>query len=187
MNNGKNKIVFQFSTLLLYLAQKIFSMKYVLACFFIVFLFGCQDSKSKKNTPQLEQIKKEKSDFVDLNGLSVELASFKGKKILMNYWATWCAPCKKEMPDLLRAQEILTENNYVFLLVSDETIEQISEFKNKTNYNFRFLKSNNPIEKLGIYALPTTFIYDENGKKVKEIIGAVVWDSEEMINTLKNI
>ncbi|MBL4905612.1 MAG: TlpA family protein disulfide reductase, partial [Flavobacteriaceae bacterium] len=84
-------------------------------------------------------------------------------------------------------QAILKENNYVFLFPSDETMEKIIAFKDKTNYDFNFLKLNGSVSQLGIYALPTTFIYNEKGEKVKEIVGSVIWDSKEMIKTLKDI
>lgn len=156
-------------------------MKHLIWTFFFFGLLACKPSAPKKDSEQL------KAMYVDLKGATVSLSDYKGKKILVNYWATWCGPCKKEMPALLKAQEILKESNYVFLLVSEESIAKILNFKSTTKYNFNFLKMNGSMEALGIYALPTTFIYNEEGKKVKEIVGAVHWDSEEMIQTLKEI
>jgi len=127
------------------------------------------------------------SSLVDLNGKEIKLSDYKGKKILVNYWATWCGPCKAEMPALLRAQTILKESNYIFLLPSDESMEKIIAFKDKTNYDFNFLKLKGSLSQLGIYALPTTYIYNEKGEKVKEIVGSVIWDSKEMIQTLKDL
>ncbi len=150
------------------------------------FFFACKDSGKSNNQKKVETLKSI-SNIVDLNGEAVEMSMFLGKKVLVNYWATWCAPCKKEMPDLLEAQKTLTKDNYVFLLVSDESQAQILEFKKKTNYDFTFLRSTKPLNSLGIYALPTTFIYTEKGEKVDEIIGAVQWNSEKMIHKLKNI
>ncbi len=161
-------------------------MKKIYYCCFLVLLLGCQ-TNSKKESIEKKEIIKQEISFVDLNGVEVQLSDFKGKKLLVNYWATWCGPCKKEMPALLNAQELLKESNYVFLLISDESIDKISKFKTKTNYNFNFLKLKGSIEMLGIYSLPTTYIYNEKGKKIKEIVGSVIWDSNEMINTLKNI
>ena len=80
-----------------------------------------------------------KTTFVDLNDNKVNLRAYKGKKIIINYWATWCGPCIKEMPGLKRAEEILKNHNYTFLLVSDETISKISTFKNIKNFDFNFL------------------------------------------------
>lgn len=151
----------------------------------MICFFGCKEPKKelKKSNNTIESI----SYLVDLDGNTVDLNKLKGKKVLLNFWATWCGPCKKEMPDLLEAQKILTKDNYVFLLVSDESSELITEFKKKTNYDFTFLKATKSMASLGVYALPTTNIYNEKGKKVDQIIGSVKWDSEEIIAKLKNI
>lgn len=147
--------------------------------------FGCRDSKKSNNISNnsIENI----SYLVDLEGNSYNKTKLKGKKVLLNFWATWCGPCIKEMPDLLEAQKILIKDNYVFLLVSDESQEQILEFKKQANYNFTFLKATKTNASLGVYALPTTYIYNEKGQKVDKIIGSVKWDSEEIIAKLKNI
>ena len=151
----------------------------------ITVFFGCRDSKKSNNISNnsIENI----SYLVDLEGNSYSKTKLKGKKVLLNFWATWCGPCIKEMPDLLEAQKILIKDNYVFLLVSDESQEQILEFKKQANYNFTFLKATKTNASLGVYALPTTYIYNEKGQKVDKIIGSVKWDSEEIIAKLKNI
>jgi peroxiredoxin len=89
------------------------------------------------------------------------------------------------MPGLERAKEILEDYDYTFLLVSDETIPRISTFKNEMNFGLNFFKSIKSFETFGIYAMPTTYIFDENGKILETIVGAIQWDSEEMINKLK--
>ena len=161
-------------------------MKKVLFVFAFSLFFGCKESdngNTKKRIETLENV----SSIVDLNGKSIDMSMFVGKKVLLNFWATWCSPCKKEMPDLLEAQKLLTKENYIFLFISDESKAQISEFKKKTKYDFTFLKSTKSTSSLGVYALPTTFIYNEKGEKSAEIIGAVKWNSEKMIDKLKNI
>jgi thiol-disulfide isomerase/thioredoxin len=151
----------------------------------ITFFFGCRDSKKSNNISNnsIENI----SYLVDLEGNSYDKTKLKGKKVLLNFWATWCGPCIKEMPDLLEAQKILIKDNYVFLLVSDESQEQILEFKKQANYDFTFLKATKTNASLGVYALPTTYIYNEKGQKVDKIIGSIKWNSEEIIAKLKNI
>jgi thiol-disulfide isomerase/thioredoxin len=147
---------------------------------------NCNDIHQSKKASDLEYIQL-KTSLVDLNQNKVNLTSFKGKKVVINYWATWCSPCIKEMPELKRAEEILQNYNYIFLLVSDETISKISAFKNEKKIDFNFLKSVNSNEINGIYSLPTTYIFDENGKKVETFVGVVAWDSQRIINKLKKI
>ena len=137
-----------------------------------------------KNVSDLESLQL-KSSFIDLNEKNFDLSVYKGKKIVINYWATWCGPCIKEMPSIKRAEEILEDYDYIFLLVSDETISKISKFKNDRNLEFNYLKSIKSYESLVIYSMPTSYIFDENGKKIETIVGAIEWDSEEMISKLK--
>ena len=151
----------------------------------LILFFGCNSGISKsRDFSDLESIQL-KTLFVDLNDNKVDLTVYKGKKIVINYWATWCRPCIKEMPGLKRAEEILENHNYIFLLVSDETTSKISTFKKDKNFDFNFLKSVESNEMLGIYSLPTSYIFDENGKKIETIVGTIAWDSERIINKLK--
>jgi thiol-disulfide isomerase/thioredoxin len=161
-------------------------MKKILFIIIFIFILGCKETR-KSNAPEVSNDLHILENLTDLEGNSFDVSTLKGKKILVNYWATWCAPCKKEMPDLLESQEILSKENYVFLLVSDESKEQIQDFKNKFKYDFTFLRSSEALSNIGIYAMPTTFIFNEKGKKVKEIIGATEWNSKEMITQLKEL
>ncbi len=152
----------------------------------ILLFVNCKDVHQSKKASDLEYIQL-KTSLVDLNQNKVNLTSFEGKKIVLNYWATWCGPCIKEMPELKRAEEILQNYNYTFLLISDETISKITEFKNEKKIEFNFLKSVNSNEINGIYSLPTTYIFDENGKKVETFVGVVAWGSQQIINKLKKL
>jgi thiol-disulfide isomerase/thioredoxin len=161
--------------------------KIILHSLFLLSLFSCNTViKERKNFSDLESIQL-KTLFVDLNNNQVDLIQYKGKRIVLNYWATWCGPCIKEMPSLKRAEKILQDHNYIFLLVSDEKIKKISEFKNNKSFDFNFLKSSKSIETYGVYSLPTSYIFNENGKKIETIVGTITWDSEQIIEKLKKI
>ncbi|MDA9587032.1 TlpA family protein disulfide reductase [bacterium] len=151
---------------------------------FILFL-GCNLSVSRNEKFSDIDSLQLKTSFVDLKNKKVDLTSYEGKKIVINHWATWCGPCIKEMPGIERAQKILKNYDYIFLLVSDEKVSKISEFKNDNKYEFNFLKSVRSNETLGIYSLPTSYIFDENGIKIETIVGTIIWDSETIINKLK--
>lgn len=140
----------------------------------------------RKSITDLESVQL-KTLFVDLNNNPVDITQYKGKRIVLNYWATWCGPCINEMPALKIAEDLLENHNYAFLLVSDETISKISDFKMNKKFDFNYLKSVKSIETLGIYSLPTSYIFDENGKKIETIVGTISWDSEEIIEKLKKI
>lgn len=147
-------------------------------------LLSCSQSRKKLQVKKpLENI----SLYTDLEGNSVSLNSYKGKRILLNYWATWCLPCLKELPSLAKAKEILKNENYVFLLATTDDIEKIDHFKNKNNFNFKFLKVTSTLDKLHIYALPVTIIFNTSGKKVMRIDGVTKWDSEEILTQLRAV
>ena len=152
-------------------------------CYFL--LLGCNlDNTKNENLSDLESLQF-KTSFVDLYQKDIDLSVFKEGKVIISYWATWCGPCIKEMPSIKRAEKILEDYGYTFLLVSDETITKISKFKNERNFDFNFLKSSKSFETLGVYSMPTSYIFDEKGNIIETIVGAIEWDSEEMITKLK--
>ena len=157
----------------------------------VIGLLSCKNGQSKQ-TANSEAVSdqvnvKTLSSFEDLDGSPVELSDFKGKRVLLNYWATWCRPCIEEMPAMLRAQEVLVNENYVFLLASDQSLEKIKSFKKKKQYDFTFLKFNGSLADMKINALPATFIYNESGKFRNRIDGATEWDSPRILDKLKAI
>jgi len=156
---------------------------YALTC---LLLIACNNSKQSDNKgiADLEALQL-KTSFVDINENNVDLLELNKGKLVISYWATWCAPCIKEMPSLKRAEEILKDYGYTFLLVSDETISEIKNFKNEMNFDFNFLKSSKSFETIGVYFMPTSYIFDQSGKIVETIVDAIEWDTEEMINKLK--
>ena len=158
----------------------------VFISYFILF-FACNSTISQnEKLSDIESIQL-KTSFVDLKNKKVDLTSYIGKRIIINHWATWCGPCIKEMPGIKRAQEILKNHNYTFLLVSDENVSKISKFKNDKKYDFNFLKSVGSNETLGIYSLQTSYIFDEKGMKIETIVGTIIWDSDQMIKKLKTL
>ena len=159
--------------------------KIIFKLLFGFLLFSCHSNDTNNQiVSDLESLQR-KTSFVDLYENNLDLSVYKKGKIVISYWATWCAPCIKEMPGIKRAEEILEEYGYTFLLVSDETVSKISEFKNEWNFDLNFLKSSKSFETLGVYAMPTSYIFDENGNIIETIVGAIEWDSEEMITKLK--
>ena len=151
---------------------------------------GCKETNKQNATVVTinEPAEKEAviaSGYEDLEGNPVALSDYRGKRILLNFWATWCRPCIEEMPSLLKAQEILQKENYVFLLATDQSVKIINSFKVKKGFEFTYLRYTGTFADLGIHALPKTFIYNKNGAKVDEISGAIAWDSPEIIEKLK--
>jgi len=168
---------------------------YLLMFTVFVFLFsGCKEDKKTNptviTTTAKEVIAEEPevtSSFTDLEGNPVELTDYKGKRVLLNFWATWCKPCIEEMPSLLEAQDLLATENYIFLVASDQSMDKIKGFKEKKGFEFNWLKFNGTYSDLEIAALPATFIYNEAGEMVHRIDGATAWSSTEIMDLLKGI
>ena len=165
---------------------------FFLLAMILVSMNGCKET-NKQNAAEVssnEPAEKEVvivSGYEDLEGKPVALSDYSGKRILLNFWATWCRPCIEEMPSLLNAQEILQKENYVFLLASYQSVKIINAFKVKNGFEFTYVRYTGTFADLGIHALPKTFIYNKNGDKVDEISGAIAWDSPQIIEKLKNI
>jgi thiol-disulfide isomerase/thioredoxin len=128
--------------------------------------------------------------FADADGQDVTLADFEGKPLLLNIWATWCAPCKAEMPTL-DALAKLEKDRMAVIAVSQDlegrapvlAFFKETKVKNLVPYtdadNAILAAFNNAI------ALPTTILYDSAGKEVWRIVGGVEWDDTEMAKLLR--
>ena len=128
--------------------------------------------------------------FADADGQVVTLADFEGKPLLLNIWATWCAPCKAEMPTLDVLAKLEKDRMAVIAVSQDlEGRARVLAFfketkvKNLVPYtdadNAILTAFNNAI------ALPTTILYDSAGKEVWRIAGGVQWDDAEMAKLLR--
>jgi thiol-disulfide isomerase/thioredoxin len=126
-------------------------------------------------------------ELVDLDGNPIDLKTYAGKKIFLNFWATWCKPCILEMPSIERAEQQLQEDGYIFLLASDETVGRINRFKASKDFDLHFIRVETPFPDIGILSLPTTLIIDETGRIAFNQVGAMEWDSTEVLEKLRNL
>lgn len=125
--------------------------------------------------------------LTDLEGNVVSLADYKGKPIVLNFWATWCGDCLVEKPSFDRARQALSADSIAFIAISDEPIEKIARYKAKKNYEFQYLHLAKNIKTLGIFAIPYTLIIDKNGKVVFSHQGSLKWDAPENIALLQTL
>ncbi len=112
----------------------------------------------------------------DLQGKSVKLSDFKGKVVLLNFWATWCPPCREEIPDLISLQKQYAAQGLVVLGISmDEGgPARVAAFAKKYAINYPVVMGTDEVSDAygGIQVLPTTFIIDRKGKVVDGLLGA---------------
>ena len=128
--------------------------------------------------------------FKDINKKNINLADFKGKLVILNFWATWCAPCKEEMPSLDDLQSNTKLNNLkIFPINISQEDESKSEsfFKelNIQNLDIYFDASITLAKKFSLRGVPTTIIFNKEGKEFSRIIGSIDFNDEEFINWLK--
>ena len=124
--------------------------------------------------------------LLDLNGRVVDFTEYKGKTVFINFWATWCKPCREEMPSIQKAMEILKNENIQFLFPSEENNDEIEVFKAAHEYNFNFVRVESLAE-LNIMGLPTTFIFNPDGKLVFSEMGYRKWDDKMNIDLIQSI
>lgn len=149
-------------------------------------LAGCYQNVKEETDPSEIVREFDKIKLSDLNGQPVSLKQYAGKTIFLNFWATWCKPCIKEMPSIQDALDSLQDQHIVFLLASDESAEQIKQFGSSHDYKFNYLRIENP-EELNVQTLPTTFIFNSKGDKVFMESGARQWNEKNFIDTLLKI
>ena len=149
---------------------------------FILMLVALQAGCSNPATMDWHKI-----DVIDLDGKSIEMSSYEGQRIVLNFWATWCGPCIAEMPSMEIARQELEGEGYVFLLLSDEPHERIREFKDTRDFDFEFLRMIDPLKSQGIFSIPQTYIIDREGNIVRAITGGINWASEESLAFLKSV
>jgi len=109
-----------------------------------------------------------------LNGPSVKMSDYRGKVVLLNFWATWCAPCKKEMPEIQAAYEKLKDKGFVVLALNfGEKPEKAEKLVKKMGLTFPILldREVEVAERHRVVSLPVTFFIDPNGIIKEQVFG----------------
>jgi thiol-disulfide isomerase/thioredoxin len=110
----------------------------------------------------------------DLDGHSISSASLRGKVALINFWATWCGPCRAEVPDLVALQAKYRDHLQVIGVSEDESgVEVVRSFAAAHQVNYPIVMLTAELEKIfpGVHALPTTFLLDREGRLVQKHVG----------------
>ncbi len=143
----------------------------IAALFVAYFSQGCSTPGSvKAASVKPDHERKDAPDFAlkDANGKLVHLSDFKGKVVLLDFWATWCDPCKVEIPWFMDLQRKNKDKGFEVLGVAmdDEGWESVKPFLEKLGVNYRVVIGDDPTAQLygGVEALPTTFLIDRSGK-----------------------
>jgi thiol-disulfide isomerase/thioredoxin len=124
-------------------------------------------------------------NLVDLNGKVLNLKEFQGKKVLINFWATWCPPCISEMPSMQALYEDYNDKA-VFIFVTNDERASIDKFIAKHHYTFPIYQPLSPAPTLlEGNSLPTTYLIDESGNILIKKTGSANWNSKKVRDLLE--
>lgn len=128
--------------------------------------------------------------ITDLDGNEVSLSDFRGKKVFLNFWATWCPPCKAEMPEIEKVYQETKDSDLVILAVEiGEPLDTVKTFIEDNKYNFKVLLDSDKdiATTYGISAIPTSFFIDEDGNIISKRVGGMTYDEmKEYIDALND-
>ncbi|GAM07860.1 thiol-disulfide oxidoreductase ResA [Geobacter sp. OR-1] len=173
--------------------MKWFVLALVVISFSLV-AFGCSKEDKGKSAEVghlLEGKPAPNFTIKDPDGRDVALSSLRGKVVFLNFWATWCPPCKEEIPSMMKLNQKMNGQPFQMLAVSiDEGgRDAVVSFFKKTGFNLPYL--NDPEQKVGkmygITGVPETFVIDKNGILVKKVIGGMDWASPESVQLFSDL
>lgn len=120
--------------------------------------------------------------LIDLDGNEISLSDFNRKVLILNFWATWCPPCREEIPDFVEVYNEYESKDVQFIGVSNEDISTLKSFVEDYDVSYPILIDDaNIMGKWGISAIPTTFVFDKNGQIIFKNVGMMTGEQ------LKNI
>jgi len=127
--------------------------------------------------------------FKDLEQKDIDLANYKGKLLILNFWATWCTPCREEMPSLDVLQSDIRFNNLKIFPINigqEDSLKSVSFFKELKieNLNIYFDPTINLAKKFSLRGVPTTIFFNKEGKEFARIIGSIDFSDEKFIEWL---
>ncbi|MFM1891922.1 MAG: hypothetical protein RLZ44_999 [Pseudomonadota bacterium] len=126
----------------------------------------------------------------DLGDATLTLASLRGKTVIVNFWATWCPPCRKEMPGLQRAWEQLRDDGVVVLGVAvAEDQALVTDYARQLGLDFPLVLDAESAVAVswGVRGLPTTFVVNAAGELVFEALGEREWDDPALLERIRRL
>ena len=125
-----------------------------------------------------------------LAGETVALSQFKGKVVFLNFWATWCGPCRAEMPSMETLYSSYREKGLEILAVNcAENRQEVSAFMQEYGFSYTALldEDGKVSTSYGIQAIPTSYLIDRDGMIVARIVGSINWDTPEIFAAIESL
>lgn len=179
----------------------------------LILTLGCKkvDSKTTKNNKIVQNVSEQSineligklgggtpkqpvkitdAEIMTLDGKTSKLSDFNGKLIMLNLWATWCPPCRAEMPSMQKLYDDFKNKDFVIMAVSQgEDLNTVKKFLKSNNYSFPiFIDKNNEIARAySTGSIPTTYLIDKEGFLIAQFIGGRDWNSKESIDLMNEL
>ena len=174
----------------MFINQKIIKFFILLFCFNIFSSISQTNEDVPLNNMAISEIPRSISSvtFQDFTNNEISLGDYKGKLVIINFWATWCAPCKEEMPSLdkLHAKDGI----FVFPInLEDKNLKKTNEFfkdLNIINLNTYFDENLKLVKAFSIRGVPTTIIFNKNKDEIARITGGINFSDEKFIYWLES-
>ena len=165
--------------------------------FLIIFIFFISNALANE-MPNIKNIVVNKQPkaydnitFLDSKENLIKLSDYKGHLVMLNFWATWCAPCKEEMPSLdnLKVNPNLNNLEIFPINVGKDSVKKSNKFftdLNIKNLNIYFDKTVTLAKDLSLRGVPTTVLFNKEGKEFARIIGSIDFNDKEFLNWISN-
>ena len=155
----------------------------------LVFAFGMVWLQSSKYEPLVVGMTAPNFSLPDLQGKTQRLTDYRGKVVFLNFWATWCKPCKEEMPSMQVLWDNLKNQDFMMLAVSMDrvtTTKDIPSFVETLKLSFPILTDSwgQTDKRYKLMGVPETYIIDQNGVLREKVIGPRDWTRRESIETI---
>ena len=167
-------------------------MRFLIIFIFVISVALANETPYIKNVVINNELKKyDEITFLDGNKKIVKLSDYKGNLVLLNFWASWCAPCKEEMPslDALKGNSELDNIKIFPINIGKDSLKKSEKFfkeLNIKNLNVYFDNPKTLAKALKLRGVPTTILFDKDGQEFARVIGSIDFNNDEFIKWIKN-
>jgi peroxiredoxin len=128
----------------------------------------------------------QKLEIVNEKGEDFNINSLKGKKLVVSFYASWCGNCIQEMNEIIKIKDKELKDIDV-VCITDESIEKLNDFKERSGFPFLFLKLKKQFPEIGINSIPVTYIVNEKMEVAEEYLGYIQWNDPSTVNYIKGL
>ena len=167
-------------------------LKYSLYFILLVSINACSGKKGTSNNGLMASLDRPftapDNILLSLDGKKHTLADYRGKPVIVNFWATWCPPCREELPSMNRAWEKIKNEGIAMIAINlAETDDTVTPFLDKHPIDFTVLldSQGQAAQDWGVQGLPTTFVVSPEGKVVYQVVGGRAWDNDDLLDMVR--